>query len=153
MSKIASYIEQSYLRIYEFNDLASNLTNVGEDLIDNQLSFIFEEFSETVTAFEERDEIELLDGAVDCFVTVVGLLQKLEAAGFDVAEAMKRVDLNNLSKMPKSTESVQYDSAFTKTYNERYDRYVIKDGNKKVRKPSGFVQVSLIDLCPDTLFK
>ena len=43
-------------------------------------------------------EVELLDGAVDVFVVVSGLLQKLQHFGFDVEKALLRVPENNMSK-------------------------------------------------------
>lgn len=153
MSKVASMIERSYLRIYEFNEIAGNLNNVDEYSVDNQLSYIYEELAETISAFEKQDSIELLDGAVDIFVTSVGLLQKLEAAGFNVAEAMNRVDLNNLAKFPKNTDSIQYDASYIKTFNEKYGRYVLKDSSSKVRKYANFPKVDLSDCINKEFFK
>ena len=145
MSKVAGYIGKSYLRVYEFNDIAGNLDDVTIDSVSNQLSFIFEELSEAIAALEEGDEVGLLDGACDLSVTVNGLLQKLENAGFKVAEAMERVDLNNLTKMPTSLDGAIVDQSFTTEYNEKYGRHVIKDFNGKVRKPSTYKSVEIGD--------
>lgn len=153
MSKVASMIERSYLRIYEFNEIAGNTNSVDEYSVDNQLSYIYEELAETISAFEKQDSVELLDGAVDIFVTSVGLLQKLEAAGFKVAEAMNRVDLNNLEKFPKNTDNIQYDASYVKTFNSKYGRYVLRDGGGKVRKYTNFPKVDLKDCVPEGFFK
>ena len=153
MIKVASYVGRSYLRIYEFNAIADNLSNVDELSVDQQLSYTFEELSETISAFEKQDSVELLDGAVDIFVTSVGLLQKLEAAGFNVAEAMNSVDLNNLEKFPKSTDNIQYDASYVKTFNSKYGRYVLKDASGKVRKYTNFPKVDLKDCVPEGFFK
>jgi hypothetical protein len=141
-------IKVAYAEVREFNDIAGNLTNVTVESIDNQLGFIFEELTETIDGLEAGDKVELLDGACDLFVTVAGLLQKLEAAGYNVAHALGRVNANNLSKFPKVGELFPYNPEFSLTLNEKYQRVVLKDGNGKVRKPDNFVAVDLSDLVP-----
>lgn len=137
----------AYTEVKIFNTVAGNLSVVTDDSIDNQISFIFEELQETITAFEAGDKVGVLDGACDLFVTVSGLMQKLEKARYNVAEAVKRVNANNLSKFPE--EVTDEDKAqYTVTFNEQYNRYVLKDGNGKVRKPSTFKPVDLSDLIP-----
>lgn len=135
----------AYKDVEIFNTIAGNLNTVTEDSIDNQISFIFEELTETITAFEAGDMVEVLDGACDLFVTVTGLMQKLEAAGYDVETAIERVNANNLSKFPKEVSEADK-ALYTVTLNEQYNRYVLKDGNGKVRKPSTFASVDLSDL-------
>lgn len=141
-------IKVAYAEVREFNDIAGNLTNATVESIDNQLGFIFEELTETIDGLEAGDKVELLDGACDLFVTVAGLLQKLEAAGYNVAHALGRVNANNLSKFPKVGELFPYNPDFNLTLNEKYQRVVLKDGNGKVRKPDNFVAVDLSDLVP-----
>lgn len=141
-------IKVAYAEVREFNDIAGNLTNVTVESIDNQLGFIFEELTETIDGLEAGDKVELLDGACDLFVTVAGLLQKLEAAGYNVAHALGRVNANNLSKFPKLGELFAFEPGHTLSYNEKYKRNVIKDGNGKIRKPVNFVAVDLSDLVP-----
>lgn len=145
--KTIKIIEKAYSDVRLFNSLAGNLEKVTDESIDNQLSFIFEEFTETVDALEVGDRVELLDGACDLFVTVAGLLQKLEAQGYDVATALDRVNENNLSKFPKSIlpEDAQKHNV---TFNEEYNRYVLKGENGKVKKPVDFCGVYLTDLIP-----
>lgn len=143
-------MQVAYAEVAQFNEIAGNLTNVTDDSIDNQISFIFEELQETITAFEEGNKVEVLDGACDLFVTVAGLLQKLEAAGYNVAHALGRVNANNLSKYPAVAEqaAIVIPTEWTATINEKYQRLVLKDANGKVRKPSNFVAVDLSDLVP-----
>jgi hypothetical protein len=148
--------------------VAGNLSNVTYNTIDDQISYIFEELCETIDSIDPHrqsliegnfpanydinealvDRTGLLDGACDLFVTVVGLLQKLEAKGYDVGTALQRVCANNLTKFPEINESFTYDSRFTETINEKYGRCVIKDENGKVRKPNDFAPVDLSDLIP-----
>ena len=154
--------------VFEFNDVAGNLSNVTYNTIDDQISYIFEELCETIDSIDPHrqsliegnfpanydineavvNKTELLDGAGDLFVTVVGLLQKLEAKGYDVGTALQRVCANNLTKFPETNQPVGYDRRFTCTINEKYNRYVIKDESGKVRKHQGFEQVDLFDLIP-----
>jgi len=145
-------IQEAYDSVKQFNTIAGNLNNVTVESVDNQNGYIFEEVTELISGVENSDPVETLDGAVDSFVTVVGQLQKLEAAGFNVQEALARVCANNLSKFPLATESAQYDEAFTLNLNIEYGRYVIKDENNKIRKPSNFVPVDLSDLVNKDFF-
>ena len=149
---VASYVQTSVNRIAQFNDMCGNLENVDKDSIDLQLNIFWEEVCEMFKAFDENDDVELLDGAVDSLVVLSGLLLKMEKAGFKVAEAMERIDLNNLSKFvkiddPKINEVKQ--DALSKGYtfepNYGYGRVVIKDVNGKVRKPSTFKPVEIGD--------
>lgn len=146
--QVTKIIRTAYADVVTFNAVAGNLTNVTDDSIDNQLDFIFEEFQETVTAFEEGNKVELLDGAADLFVTVAGLLQKLEAAGYDVATALERVNANNLSKFPQIGTLFGNKNGYEIVPNVTYNRIVLKDENGKVRKPDNFVAVDLSDLVP-----
>ena len=147
MQKIASYIQESFYNIYQFNDLAGNLEDVKPNSIAAQLDFIQEEYLETVEAFDLKDDKELLDGAIDIFVTSVGLLQKLEAAGFNVKEAMQRVDQNNLSKFLRYDQEVMDNKHFkwTMKFNDKYQRWVLKDALGKVKKPLNFKPVEIGD--------
>jgi len=147
-------IGTSYEEIKKFNDISSNLEGNLVEKVDNQLGFIFEELSETIEAFENKDAVGLLDGAVDAWVTVGGLLQKLEAAGFDVASAIRRVDENNLSKFvpTENFKALVIPKEYKATLNERHNVLVLKDQNGKIRKPHNFVPVSLGDLVPDNFF-
>lgn len=138
---------------YKFNSISNNFSGDITDGIDLQLSLVFEELTETIGAFEEENELELLDGAVDTFVTVCGLLQRLQHAGFDVNKALQKVTDNNLTKFPKTIPvKVQYPTGWTTQYNKKYQCHVIKDENGKTRKPHGFAPVDLFDCVPFTLF-
>lgn len=162
--KIEECIKDAYDSIVLFNKMAGNLPCTNYESVDNQLSYIFEEFTETVDALETGiigdeyghfklgekfiNRIELLDGACDLFVTVVGLLAKLESMGYNVGLAMQRVNENNLSKFPEFRQPLKYDPRFTAQLMPEFDRYVIKDDGGKVRKPSDFQPVDLSDLVP-----
>lgn len=149
---VASYVQTSVNRIAQFNDMCGNLENVDKDSIALQLDIFQEEYLETVEAFDELDDTGFLDGVVDEFVVCVGMMLKLEKAGFKVAEAMNRVDLNNLSKFVKiddpKIDEIKQDAlskGFTFEPNYGYGRVVIKDVNGKVRKPSTFKPVEIGD--------
>ena len=157
--KVKDYIQESYSKVELFNTICGNLNNVSLKLVINQLDYITEELKETI---EATDETDLLDGCVDLFVTVAGLMQKLEAAGFNVAEAMKRVDANNLDKLPLSRKVSFYrvgrdevdfadEAPFEAipancTTSFVGDRVVFKNYSGKVMKPKNFVPVDLTGL-------
>ncbi len=139
-------IQGAFAKVQEFNSVAGNLEKVTEESVDNQIGYVFEELTETITAFEEGDKPEFLKEVCDLFVTVAGLMQKMEKQGYKVAEALTLVNENNLSKFPPVTGAVQYEEGHILTKNIVYGRYVIKDVGGKVRKPSNFVKVDLSDL-------
>jgi phosphoribosyl-ATP pyrophosphohydrolase len=148
MSNIGKVVRVAYDEIREMNDIAGNLTTVDDASIDAQISFCFEETAEVIDAFESGNKAELLKEACDLFVVSVGLLQKLEVAGYDVAKALGRVNANNLSKFPADGELFAYDPAFTLHHNAKYKRQVIKDAVGKFRKPSNYVKADVSDLVP-----
>lgn len=153
-------IAEAYQQVELFNEIAGNFDNVTIESISNQLDIDYEEVIETITAFDERNDVEFLDGLVDRFVTGMGLLQKAERAGYNVAEAVKRVNLNNLSKFPSYFENtltgqvknIQPEGT-TLELNPRFDVLVFKDANGKVKKPLNFVPVDLSGTYPDFLKK
>lgn len=147
-------IEERYNEVEVFNEIAGNLDNVTVEKLEAQMKVFIEESKETAAAFENKDAVELLDGICDSFVTLAGLMQMAEELGFAVNEALKRVNRNNLdkyiSRVVKDDEFDHYDSlGWTAIYNNRYDCYVLKDENGKIRKPVGFVPVEIAALAPN----
>ena len=143
----SSEVAVAYTKVKKFNEIAGNLGDVTDESIDNQISYIFEELQETITAFEGGDKIELLDGACDLFVTVAGLMQKLVMQGYNVAEALDRVNDNNLSKFPVNLEPAD-ENRYWPEFNDKHNRWVLKDETGKVRKPADFVSVDLTGCIP-----
>lgn len=147
---MSNYIQEAYDSVKTFNALAGNLANVKRSGVDGQLSLCFEELVEAIDGLETNNSTELLDGAIDMFVTGAGLLQKLEAAGFDVQRALKRVCENNLTKFPATMSSEDHawakNEGYAVNYNVDYGRYVLKDSAGKVRKPADYKNVKLGDL-------
>lgn len=160
-------ILESYNKTKQFNTLCGSLAKADVVL---QLKLMLEELEETAIAVkhmieedqnnairirpygsiqDDWDLVELIDGAVDMKVISDGLLQILEAKGFDVSKALLRVGDNNLSKFPTIEPNMaDYDSRWTKTYNEKFGVWVLKDENGKVRKPHDYVPVDLSDCIP-----
>jgi len=149
-------IEDRYWEVYAFNKIAGNISNVDANSLEAQIKVVVEEVKELEKAYADKNAVELLDGVCDAFVTVVGLMQKMQAAGFDVGEAVECVCLNNLEKYP--TEMLREDlgtyaeKGWDVLYNNEYDCYVLKDSNGKIRKPVGFVSVEISDLVPENFF-
>ena len=171
-----SAILDSYNKTKLFNQIAGNIAKGDIKL---QLKLMFEEFEETLKAncqfimSESGDGkdvhiwdnlawsghlptkinlVELLDGAIDMKVINDGLLQILEAKGFDINKALRKVGDNNLSKYPKEKPDMsQYPDGWTVTHNVQNDMWIIKDENGKIRKPLNFVPVDLSDCVPDSI--
>lgn len=134
-----------------FNNISGNLDNVDINSIDLQLSLLFEELTETIDGVETKNAVELLDGAVDCYVIVVGLLEKLQQRGFKVEDAIDRITENNMSKFPKvKPENVQ--EGYTVAFVPEHDVYVVRNAAGKIMKPAGFQPVTLDDLVPQNVF-
>jgi hypothetical protein len=158
-------IQEAYKNVKLFNQIASNLDNVTPDSVNCQLSFIFEELSETIEAVERgiypegrydddnkdpdyNPEIEMIDGCCDLFVTVAGLMQKLEACGFDVSGALKKVNENNLQKyVPYDVRKDVMEFAPVGTFpiiDDVHNVIIFKDKETgKIKKPTNFVPVNL----------
>lgn len=147
--EVTKVVKDAYTSIAMCNEIAGNLVNVTDESIDNQITLIFEELTETIDGFEAGNNVEVLDGAIDMFVVVSGLMQKLEAKGYKVAEALQRVTENNLTKFPPLGSLFSYDPEYKLVYSEKHKRTAIMDANGKYRKPHQYVPVSLGDLVPD----
>jgi hypothetical protein len=150
-------VQKHYDSVERFNDIAGNLTNVTVDKIAAQMKVVVEEINELKDAFENKDAVELLDGACDGFVTLMGLIQQMKRAGFKVDVALKRVCENNLEKFPDylmDTEEhdIYKEKGWKVDFHMGYGCCVIKDQNLKVRKPVGFQSVVLDDLVPKDFF-
>lgn len=146
MSNIVNYVQESVSKIAQFNEIAGVFGLVNKASIALQLDLEQEEYLEQVKAFDENDDAEFLKESIDLFVVAVGNLIKLEAAGFNVAEAMVRVDNNNLSKFPPPDNiTTILPKGYTQTYNEVYNVFVLKDENGKIRKPASYKKVDVSD--------
>lgn len=144
---------------YLFNKLAGKDTLVSHKDLTEQFKLIVEELKETCDGLATNNPEEVLDGTIDVMVTAIGLLQKLENLGIDTNKALYKTADNNLSKFP-TTEAVAIETAemyerqgvdVIVEYKSKYDVYVIKDVNDKVRKPSNFVSNDLKDCIPEDL--
>ena len=144
-----------------FNEIAGTTEKLSPADVYNQMKIINEEVNEIKEAFEEKDVVKLLDGAVDSLFTVLGLTQKLEKMGVDVFGAMQRVAHDNLSKFPESYEEVldtieMYAEKGIKVkveHDVKNGVYVIRDEADKVRKPKNFKPTDLSEFVPETLKK
>jgi hypothetical protein len=149
-------IQKHYESVYKFNDIAGNLTDVDVAKLNAQMKVVVEEIKELQDSFDNKDAVELLDGACDGFVTLVGLIQQMEKVGFKVDEALQRVCDNNLSKFPRYityTDKVSYDNlGWRQFFDTDYHLWILKDSNGKIRKPRDFVPVEISDLVPDNFF-
>lgn len=157
---MSTNIAAAYQQVAKFNEIAGNLTRhhneADLDSIRNQLDFIEEEWIEAREAFTYGDAVELLDGACDLFVTVAGLLQKLELNGMKVEEALARVNDNNLDKFP-TIEEFDKNPDMCPPNGEpvatTFNRVVFKrDYDGKVMKPTTYTAVNIVDCVPEDFF-
>lgn len=137
--------------VKKFNTIAGNYNFNGTllecwQMLRRQTKLIEEELLETKEAASMEDATELLDGAADIYVTLIGLMQMLEGLNFKVDEALESVTYNNSQKY---TTSYSY-AAISKEYLEENNPdetfhicdtvyegetyYTVKDQNGKIRK-------------------
>lgn len=129
-------------------------------LIEGQLLRIQEELKETFKAHSEKDDVEILDGAVDILVTAVGLVQLLSRAETDVLGAMQEVARNNLMKftevLSKAEETRDYYKAkgedcevHTVYTDDKGSIYaVLRKSDGKLMKPINHPRVELSKYLP-----
>lgn len=141
-------VSQCITDTYSFNTIAGQLDDPDKGSIALQLDLIQEEYLEGVEAFDLEDKVGLLDSAIDMWVVVSGLLQKLDKLGFNVSEALTRVSENNLSKFIPLGQPVHYEKGIISEYNDKYEVVVLKDLTGKVRKPVNYKPVDLSDCVP-----
>lgn len=156
---MSNNIQDAYESVRKFNLIAGNMEGVDTKSVAAQIDFIKEELEETYSAnFLGIDAVELLDGACDLFVTVSGLMQKLEAAGFDVEGALRCVCDNNLMKFPTMAEVFEAEDNLAPLgtpcgVNFVEGRAVFKRvTDSKIMKPRNFVAVNLEGLAPEGFF-
>ena len=146
-----------YENVKLFNNLAGdNLTKQG---FINQQKVLLEEVKEIDEGISNNDIVEILDGVVDTLYVALGQLYKLEQLGCNIEGAIKRVGEDNTSKFPSDEETavktvMYYNNQNVNAkweYNEKYQRYVIKDENQKIRKPYNFIPTDLTQYVPENL--
>jgi uncharacterized protein YkuJ len=142
--------------VYAFNEIAGKDKAASHLDLCKQFKLVVEELKELSDGLNENNPVEVLDGVVDVLITSLGLLQKLEALGFNAQKALFDTAENNLSKYP-TDEAVAIETAKTfesegiavnVTYNTAYDMFVIKDLQDKVRKPFNFKSNDLSSCVP-----
>lgn len=145
---------------FAFNVYADKATKFESQDIKRQIDLISEELKETIEGFESNSAVEVLDGTIDILVVTLGLLQKLQYAGVDIAGALSAVASNNLSKFPEDEEIATLTVASYARKGEEV--YVTKFGTKnvikrlsddKVMKPINFKPVELEEFIPQELLE
>lgn len=154
-------LDEMYKAVKDFNTIAGS-TNTDYKSFKNQIALIYEEgVKEAGEALRDGSVVKMLDSVVDALYVVMGNLQRLELMGCDIQGAVKQVCIDNISKFPSDKETaaktvLHYNKQNINAsweYNEDYQRYVIKDENKKVRKPIGFTSTDLSKYVPEELQK
>ena len=136
-----------YNSVKRFNEIAGNLNDVDNESIAAQMDFLQEEYLELVDAFDADNKVEILDAVCDLRVVLDGLVQKLEAQGYNVEDAMTAVCENNLSKFKSRVSNSDIDS-YEVSFNSKHKVFVLKDDNNKIRKPDSYESVDLTMFVP-----
>lgn len=141
-----------------FNTLANKVQIPSKKDLREQLELIREELAETIRDLDAEDYVGVLDGYTDLMVTVAGLGQQLEVAGFATLEALQATAQNNLTKFVEFSDNDTIintldmygdkDMLITAERNLEYNTVVFKDMHNKVRKPYGFVSNDLTEFVP-----
>ena len=146
------FVEQCYA----FNEIAGKASQASLKQMLQQLALIEEEVQEIKEGLHENNVLETLDGVVDVLVVTLGMLQKLQALGIDTTKALKQTAENNLTKYPADIATAVASQKYlakqgtevTVEYNPKYDLYVLKDKQQKVRKPWNFQSNDLTECIP-----
>lgn len=150
-------LNQLYENVKLFNNLAGdNLTKQG---FINQQKLVIEESNEIQEGIDNNNLVEILDGVIDTLYVTLGHLSRLEKLGVNVQGAIEQVCEDNTTKFPLNREVAQNSVVFYNakninvnwTFNEQYQRYVIKDENQKCRKPYNFIPTDLTQYVPENL--
>ena len=139
-----------------FNILAGKSESYSyEDLFNQYLLIVEEGCNEGKEAFEQDNAVMLLDSFVDALFVVLGGLQKLKNAGFDVDGAMLQVANDNMSKFPMNkdimlrTVEKYEEQGITVKVKKDQDYYIIQNKETgKILKPVNFKSTDLSKYCP-----
>lgn len=154
-------IQEIFNSVEKFNTVTGGLTNSNHeqtlDGIELQLSLIDEELKEGYEAFTQEDATELADAAGDILVVAMGLVQRLNSAGFNMPKVLQRICDNNMSKVISThTYNVNPEAFLPEgaTAQETPYGYVVfkRNTDMKVVKPVGFEPVSLAGCVPENFF-
>ena len=152
MTTIKECVEQVKMS----NEIAGNFNLVTQESLVAQAKVVEEEGKELLEAALDGNPNEILKECVDVLVTIHGFVAMLEEQGYNVMDAWRDVNTNNLSKFPTS-EKVAYDSVIALSdegvfcnveENSQYQVYVIKNEAGKVMKPIGYKKANVSFFTP-----
>lgn len=161
LGNIDGLVGQAYESVKVFNHVANNIGNqtqltLKERLL-NQVKIIQSELDELKSAVEAEDDLETLDGVCDVAVTAFGALQMVDERS-KARDGLLEVCANNLTKFvqvvdPNAKEIIDATirmykdkgEELTVELNKQFGVYLFKDQNGKIRKPSNYKNVALMD--------
>lgn len=112
-------------------DYSFGATKTDEE-IENSIKILEEEFKEMIAGMRNRDNVELLDGACDIIVVVLGIVLKHGLLPL-LPAAFSLVSHNNLLKLTENPDTGVFEA-------------IRKNG--KIQKPEGFEPLDLGKLIP-----
>lgn len=157
MSNLIDNLPDLVEGVVTFNTISGNLLDVNSSSLLAQSKVVLEEATELLQAVEEKEgQEQILKETVDCLVTIFGMVAMLNRLGYDVAGAWRAVNENNMTKFPTdrieaiyAADAIANEMGKVCSVFERDGRYIIKDGNNKIRKPLGYQKVSVLQYTPD----
>ena len=143
--------------VVTFNAVSGNLLDVNSSSLLAQSKIVLEEAKELLQAVEDNEgQEQILKETTDCLVTIFGMVAMLNRLGYDVAGAWQAVNENNMTKFPTdrveaiyAADAIANETGKVCSVFERDGRYIIKDGNGKIRKSLRYQKVSVLQYTPD----
>ena len=157
MSNLIDNLPNLVEGVVTFNAISGNLLDVNSSSLLAQSKVVLEEATELLEAVEEGlGQEQILKEAADCMVSICGMVAMLNRLGYDVSGAWQAVNENNMTKFPTdrieaiyAADAIANETGKVCSVFERDGRYVIKDGNGKIRKSASYSKVSVLQYTPD----
>lgn len=154
------YIDDCNMNIATANTLAGQYDYADMNAIQKQMKLIQEEVKELQEALDNKEgNAAFLKEACDVYVVLIGLLHKLELAGWNVEKALLQTTENNLTKfvsgedvetLALTTEMYKEKGIeITTKYNEEYDMFaIVNKQTGKFLKPAGYKKADVSNCIP-----
>lgn len=146
-------ISEAYASVAKFNEVSGQHDNVTVETVNHAISMAFSELEELIEAFENKDIVETAKEAADLLVTVFGIIQKLEITGIAMGSVINAVCDNNDSKYVPQGQPLQYDESLTASFNQKYQCWVVRDAEGKVKKHANYQKCDVSEFVFGNMFK
>lgn len=147
----------SDIAIWDFNQISGASQELQKRNLQHQMKLIQEEVKEANADLVVGDFEGFCKEMADVYVTVIGMMQKLENLGVDTAGVIKETAYNNLTKYPRNLSEAEASKQdylskgieVNHTYNSFDNCYILRDKEGKVRKPTNYVKANVSQYVPE----